>query len=1326
MKLTQQEKNRLEKILKLKQEGDVAVFRYLVDLEDRLDQEIPLIKSALEKIENYEHKLSSKEVDEIAEVVRDKSITRENLKQIASLLTISYEDIASRVFDIIKSKKDRDKEVKDVAVEAAKLIKPQKVNSAAIEKSIFEKVSSYVDTSISNIKPYELDIEDVRNRFEVLQGEDRLSYKAIDGIEELINKEISRISDSYSVISNSNKYLGQLLDVDLSGVTYTNGKYVLGSGGGAVTSVSNSDSSLTISPTTGAVVGSINTAHSNTWTISQVFNEADVTKTPQPPTSAGANFVSNVGGITSDGTWSQFYIYSGYDFGSGLIAYDATGYFLSASEPSDFNTYNVELTWSGGSDSNIVIIYNFLRNEYITVSDTGSYTITGSDSWTAGSPTLSPTSALLSGSPVWVNKSQDYTTSDFGAISFGQDSSYYNLRLKWYYVGTSGQGSLRFENNLGDLKWIDANITGENASFSNSIYGGQISGYVYPTSLGATYVAYGASGGFVTGSSQFTFNSTNTRVLISNFGITAQSQLHLHYSTATAVYQQFTNSSTGSASSDGFRIGISTTGVAEIRQQESSTIDVYTAGSLRSQWAATASPRFITYGGMEAQYNALSSTSTDGLVVSNNTSATAGTPIQRPGRLRFSGHVWDTGAVATRYQDWIIDPVFTSGNPGSQVLAFGSQYNAGGYTYHMNLSSTGRLHIGNSTTVGSASLHVTSSSAEVARFQRNSSNNSAIGFVNSSGSMYAGVSSLGTTWGVATTADIDADGKFYVLSTGSVGIGVASPVSKLHLSAGASTANYLQITNGTTGETSSDGFRIGITTAGVAEIRQKENTNLEFFTNDTKRVVINQAGQIGMLGGLSSITSWGNIQIVGTGNALATTAPILLIRHATNDSATKSAGIVTETRMTNRYLRTWQNAGNNDTSFGNPGLIQWTAWEYDAEAMSSLVTPTEFRGWQYQYYNGSAYIPLLKIQTTGVGIGGGLTSATNPSASLQIDAGTGTASQIRFTAGTTTGQTSTDGFEVGITSSGAAELRLRENLDLSVYTNNSLVATFKASGRVGIGDSAPERILHVKGDQSGGIFTVERTNSSTNASVGTVVIKGTSTGDMADNFGSAFQFAIEDTANTENIIGYIRGYRANGSDTTGSMDFGVYNAGTDKRVLKLYYDGRAGVATGSSDECPAAVGGVIQDFYADAGNSSTSETDLYSYSLPASSMSYEGDKLNASFAGIFVSSATATRQLKAYFGGTLIYDSSALSVSTSSDWNMEILIIRESSTVVRCVVKVNTTTASSAPYCTYTRVTGLTLSNANTLKITGQAAGVGAATNDIVAKLGTVRFESAY
>lgn len=47
-----------------------------------------------------------------------------------------------------------------------------------------------------------------------------------------------------------------------------------GSGGGAVSSVANSDGTLTISPTTGNVVPSLNLAHANTWTAAQTINNS--------------------------------------------------------------------------------------------------------------------------------------------------------------------------------------------------------------------------------------------------------------------------------------------------------------------------------------------------------------------------------------------------------------------------------------------------------------------------------------------------------------------------------------------------------------------------------------------------------------------------------------------------------------------------------------------------------------------------------------------------------------------------------------------------------------------------------------------------------------------------------------------------------------------------------------------------------------------------------------------------------------------------------------------------------------------------------------------
>lgn len=75
-----------------------------------------------------------------------------------------------------------------------------------------------------------------------------------------------------------------------------------------------------------------------------------------------------------------------------------------------------------------------------------------------------------------------------------------------------------------------------------------------------------------------------------------------------------------------------------------------------------------------------------------------------------------------------------------------------------------------------------------------------------------------------------------------------------------------------------------------------------------------------------------------------------------------------------------------------------------------------------------------------------------PTAKIHQDSGTGTATYHKFTAGSTTGQTSSDGFDIGIDASGNAEIRQRENLPLTFYTNNSSVARFQAIGRFTVGD----------------------------------------------------------------------------------------------------------------------------------------------------------------------------------------------------------------------------------------------------------------------------------
>ncbi len=143
--------------------------------------------------------------------------------------------------------------------------------------------------------------------------------------------------------------------------------------------------------------------------------------------------------------------------------------------------------------------------------------------------------------------------------------------------------------------------------------------------------------------------------------------------------------------------------------------------------------------------------------------------------------------------------------------------------------------------------------------------------------------------------------------------------------------------------------------------------------------------------------------------------------------------------------------------------------------------------------------------------------------------------------------------------------------------------------------------------------------------------------------------------------------------------------------------------------------------HVDAGNTGTGETDGYSDTLAAGQLATNDDKITIKEFGTSVTSAgTATRQWKKKFDGNTIFDSTALLLSTSGDWSLVTEIIRVSSTVIRYAVTLEIDGAPLPIYKSVGELTGLTLSGTNVMLTTLQAAGVGAATNDIVETMGNV------
>ena len=120
--------------------------------------------------------------------------------------------------------------------------------------------------------------------------------------------------------------------------TQVNCTYDAPGGGGGVSSVSNSDTTLTISPTTGAVVASLNLAKANTWTAAQTFSGLNTSG------ASNLNIATNV--IKAQGTATEVAV--NYNNGTikGFTVYDSTNPLLRVDSAGDVSVAQ-DLSFSG-------------------------------------------------------------------------------------------------------------------------------------------------------------------------------------------------------------------------------------------------------------------------------------------------------------------------------------------------------------------------------------------------------------------------------------------------------------------------------------------------------------------------------------------------------------------------------------------------------------------------------------------------------------------------------------------------------------------------------------------------------------------------------------------------------------------------------------------------------------------------------------------------------------------------------------------------------------------------------------------------------------------
>lgn len=131
-------------------------------------------------------------------------------------------------------------------------------------------------------------------------------------------------------------------------------------------------------------------------------------------------------------------------------------------------------------------------------------------------------------------------------------------------------------------------------------------------------------------------------------------------------------------------------------------------------------------------------------------------------------------------------------------------------------------------------------------------------------------------------------------------------------------------------------------------------------------------------------------------------------------------------------------------------------------------------------------------------------------------------------------------------------------------------------------------------------------------------------------------------------------------------------------------------------------------------NGTTVETDLVSYTLPASSLSVNGQKLRITAVGTYTNN-TNTKTAKLYFGSTVLSSISTATL-TVTGWQISAVLARTGATtqIATGTTWAGNTGAGSTGTQLIVASPAETLANAITVKVTGQSS---AASNDVATSL---------
>lgn len=185
-----------------------------------------------------------------------------------------------------------------------------------------------------------------------------------------------------------------------------------------------------------------------------------------------------------------------------------------------------------------------------------------------------------------------------------------------------------------------------------------------------------------------------------------------------------------------------------------------------------------------------------------------------------------------------------------------------------------------------------------------------------------------------------------------------------------------------------------------------------------------------------------------------------------------------------------------------------------------------------------------------------------------------------------------------------------------------------------------------------------------------------------------------------------------GSDSTQGYSVGSFWYDPVTKTFWVCVDATAGAAVWKellvSDSAPGA---ALTEFYSDVNGTSATTVDAYSYTVPASTLTANGESIRAVYAGTVNMARIVSVAVQ--FAGTEIFWSDE--VSTIADWRLDVDIVRTGSTTARCSTLWTYNGTSATDYATVS--TGLDFATGEILKLRLYAEDTG---TDVTARFGKI------